>query len=430
MKITQKKNYILIGNSDENMIYRKKCPRVLRCITEDDKNELLKRMKMPDCKLITYERRKSSINNCDWTNLPLFKYKDPHPQVKINFSTYEDEEEFYKKILKQKWTKCTKRGIWFPEKERIVAKNQGFWESDENIHNKYPIFVISKGRHETRLTSDWLNNNKIKHYLIVEDSEYDIYDENVKNLDYVELIGFDRDENTEEGDGGGIPARNFVDYYAREEEHAEKYWLLDDNIRNFVRSHNNARIEFKNTSVFFRILEDYADRYNNLYFSGMQYKCFSPAIDRTRSIAILNTRIYSCMLISVKLKKILDGVLWRGVYNEDTDLSLRVLKKGLPTILHQNILCDKMQTMKCKGGNTDTIYIKDGLRKKYDSLKSQHPDLVTPKLFKDKPEKIHHQVDYTSFKTNKFKKKKIKKNKITKHNEYGLKIFKNLKKNL
>ena len=417
MEITQKQTYIHIGNNDEKLYPRN---RILRCGTEDDKNELLKRMKITDCNLIKYEKR-DNYNNCDWTNLPSFKVAPSHPQLQINFSSLEDEEEFYKKILKQEWTKKIKNGIWFPKKKVVKQINQGFWESDENIHNKYPIFIISKGRHEKRLTSDWLNNNKIKHYLVVEDDEYDIYDQQVKNLDYVELIGFDRKENTEEGDGGGIPARNFVDYYAREEDKVDKYWLLDDNIRNFVRFHNNTHIQFKNTSVFFRMLEDYADRYNNLYLSGIQYKCFVPAIDRRKQISVLNTRIYSCMLISVKLKKILDGVLWRGVYNEDTDLSLRVLKKELPTILHQNILCDKMQTMKCKGGNTDTIYINDGLQKKYDSLKKQHPELVKPK--KRKNVKIHHQVNYKPFKNNKFKKKKIKKNKIIqKNNEYGLRL--------
>ena len=40
-----------------------------------------------------------------------------------------------------------------------------------------------------------------------------------------------------------------------------------------------------------------------------------------------NTRIYSCILIDNALP-----FRWRGRYNEDTDLSLRVLKAGLCTI--------------------------------------------------------------------------------------------------
>ena len=64
-----------------------------------------------------------------------------------------------------------------------------------------------------------------------------------------------------------------------------------------------------------------------------------------------NTRIYSCMLIKNDIP-----YRWRGRYNEDTDLSIRVLKDGWCTILFNAFLADKSQTMTMKGGNTEDLY--------------------------------------------------------------------------
>ena len=66
----------------------------------------------------------------------------------------------------------------------------------------------------------------------------------------------------------------------------------------------------------------------------------------------LNTRIYSCNLIknSVRFR-------WRGRYNEDTDLSLRMLKAGLCTDLFNAFLQDKETTLTMRGG-IRTSYIR------------------------------------------------------------------------
>jgi GT2 family glycosyltransferase len=88
---------------------------------------------------------------------------------------------------------------------------------------------------------------------------------------------------------------------------------------------------------------------------------------------------------------------WRGKYNEDTDLSLRILKNGYPTILFNNILADKLKTLSQKGGNTDSIYAEEnGLYKKARSLEKQHPDVtkITTKFGR-----VHHHVDYSLFKS-------------------------------
>jgi hypothetical protein len=89
---------------------------------------------------------------------------------------------------------------------------------------------------------------------------------------------------------------------------------------------------------------------------------------------------------------------WRGRYNEDTDLSLRVLKDGWCTVQFNAFLGDKVATMTMKGGNTDTIYNTGDNRLEFaKSLQEQHPDVVKVTW---KFERWHHQVDYRPFKKN------------------------------
>jgi hypothetical protein len=130
---------------------------------------------------------------------------------------------------------------------------------------------------------------------------------------------------------------------------------------------------------------------------------------------ILNTRIYSCILINHAIKH-----KWRGKYNEDTDLSLRVLKDGWCTILINAFLCGKVPTMMMKGGNSTTIYNTGDNRKEFaESLRKQHPDVVE---VIQRWNRWHHKVDYSSFKSNelKFKKSVRIPNGV---NEYGMHLI-------
>ena len=112
----------------------------------------------------------------------------------------------------------------------------------------------------------------------------------------------------------------------------------------------------------------------------------------------MNTRVYSCILIDNNIKH-----RWRGKYNEDTDLCLRVLKDGDCTILFYAFLQEKSATMTMKGGNTEDLYeIEDGRLKMAQSLQKQHPD-VTKIVWKWG--RWQHSVNYTPFKKNKLIKK-------------------------
>ena len=321
------------------------------------------------------------------------------------------------------------KSLWFPERP-ILKKNNDVWISDTKISNKYPIYIISKGRYKRQITRNYLEEMKANYKIVVETDEVQLYIDN--GCPKERILEFTKEKKNKwttgdfKEDGGSIPVRNFIWAHSKYIG-ATHHWCLDDNLDGFFRLHKNARIPIK-TPVCFRMIEDYMDNTNNLYMAGMNYASMVPEISRRRPIATHNTRIYSCILLNNEInKKVESGSwVWRGKYNEDTDLSLRVLKKGLPTILFNNMLANKMTTMSCKGGNTTSIYKDDGLQKKLDQLIEFHPD-VAKKSNKFKKEN-HHHVDYTGFKSNKiiFKLNRMR----YKKDYYQLKLFTDINKKI
>lgn len=297
---------------------------------------------------------------------------------------------------------------------------------------KYPIYIISKGRWDSRQTQRTLEELEVPYRIVVEQSEYDKYAENVPEhkilplpTDFRENPLYAKPDETTGLIGGSIPVRNFCWEHSISEGHA-KHWVLDDNMRHIYRLNRNLKTRMT-TGCSFRILEDFTDRYENVKLSGMNYAFFCPA-NVKRPPYYTNTRIYSCILIDNSLP-----FRWRGRYNEDTDLSLRVLKDGHCTFLFHNFLVGKAATMTMKGGNTETVYNVDqtgdrharsgsdfdNRREFADSLVAQHPDVVKVAW---KWGRWHHDVNYSVFTQKPIKKSGLN---ITKGiDEYGMKLGK------
>ena len=193
---------------------------------------------------------------------------------------------------------------------------------------------------------------------------------------------------------GSIPARNWVWDHAKESGY-RRHWILDDNIEGFYRYHGNRK-RLVLTGAIFKAAEDFVGRYLNVPLAGFQYETF---VNRRCNVPPfrLNTRIYSCTLIDNDCPH-----RWRGRYNEDTDLSLRVLKDGNCTILFNAFLANKAVTMRYEGGNTEALYGKtddfDGRLEMARSLQSQHPDVVR---IARRWNRWQHLVDYRPFRDNK-----------------------------
>jgi hypothetical protein len=276
------------------------------------------------------------------------------------------------------------------------------------MNPSYPVYIISKGRANTRLTSKALEKLSVPYHVVIEPQEYDDYAAVIAPSKILVLPFSNLGQ-------GSIPARNWV------WEHsiglgAERHWILDDNISDFYRLNKNMKYRM-DSGTSFKAAEDFVNRYENVALAGMQYEMFAPRIKKHNPF-ILNTRIYSCILIKNDIP-----YRWRGRYNEDTDLSLRALKDGWCTVLFLAFLADKRPTMTMKGGNTESLYKldnADGRLLMAKSLQQQHPDVT--KIMR-KWGRWQHQVDYRPFKKNKL----IKRDDIEIQqgvNNYGMKLVK------
>lgn len=268
------------------------------------------------------------------------------------------------------------------------------------MNPKYPLYIPSKGRADSRLTIKALERMNVAYLVIVEEQEYDNYAKVVdkKNILILpqkyqdEYDTFDDLGNTKSKGPGA--ARNFAWEHSIELG-AKRHWVMDDNIAMFMRFNKNLIVRV-NSGSFFRCMEDFVDRYNNIAMAGPQYFMFTPRKNKLPPY-ILNTRIYSCNLIRNNV-----SYRWRGRYNEDTDLSLRMLKDGWCTIQFYAFVQDKITTQKIKGGNTAEFYAKEGTLPKSKMLQDMHPDVAKVVW---RFNRWHHHVDYLPFKRNRLIKK-------------------------
>jgi hypothetical protein len=329
-----------------------------------------------------------------WTGMPDFEQKDltPWASLPVHFANRADRNAFAK-MVGQTITDDT-RSLWYPKAEigRYVDKR---YATVEKVNPRYPVYIISKGRWEKRLTADSLEKIGVPYRIVVEPQERDNY---AAVIDPAKILVLPFSNLGQ----GSIPARNWVWEHAIAEDavgapgSGGRHWILDDNINGFYRLHKNLKVPSA-TGATFAAAEDFVDRYENVALAGFQYFMFA-----SRKTVIppytLNTRIYSCILIKNDLT-----YRWRGRYNEDTDLSIRALKDGLCTVLFNAFLAWKMTTMTMKGGNTDSLYKikegeKDGRLLMAESLRDQHPDVVK---IVEKWGRWQHSVNYRLWRDNK-----------------------------
>lgn len=321
-----------------------------------------------------------------WQGMPEFEQKDlmPWQSIKIHFRNAFDRQEF-SSMIGQNITDLTK-SVWFPQAEigHIADKR---YKTDSAVNPRFPVYIISKGRWDSRLTSKALEKIGVPYHIIVEPQEYNQY---AAVIDPAKILTLPFSNLGQ----GSIPARNWVWEHSISVG-AERHWILDDNIGGFYRLNDNLKVECETGSTF-RAAEDFSERYENVALSGFNYFMFAKRKDVIPPF-ILNTRIYSCILIKNDIP-----YRWRGRYNEDTDLSLRILKDGFCTVLFNSFLALKSTTMTMKGGNTDELYKDDGRLKMAESLQQQHPGIVQ---ITEKWGRAQHSVDYKQFRKNKLVRK-------------------------
>ncbi len=248
------------------------------------------------------------------------------------------------------------------------------------MNPKYPIFIPTKGRYETLHTIKAFEAMNVPFRPVVQLQEYDQYAAVVKDASQIITLPVGLD--------GLVPTRNWIWDYAQALG-TPYFWTFDDNINMFFRLWKNTKIKI-GSGTFLTVMEDFAGRYTNLAITGMQYRGFAKQNQKIPPL-LLNTRIYSNMLIKTDIP-----YRNRGVYNDDTDLCLQVLKDGWCTAEFNAFLAGKAVTMTVKGGNTP-IYQGDGRLRMAQELQMRHPDLVKITW---KFGHWQHQVDYRPFKNN------------------------------
>ena len=247
---------------------------------------------------------------------------------------------------------------------------------------RYPVFVPTKGRWESRLTIKMFERIGVPYHAVIEPQQYDQY---ATVVDPSRLIVLPH------SDKGLVVTRNWIWDYAQSLG-VERFWTFDDNIEDIWRWHKNSKVRVYSPAPLCAI-EDWTDRYVNVPIAGMNYFMFIKA--RYPDVPIrLNTRVYSNMLIET-------GAPYRnrGFYNDDTDLCLQVLANGLCTALFNAFLVKKVVTMTLSGGMTPH-YQGDGRYKMAKELQDRWPDLTKITY---KWGRYQHQVDYRPFKNNRLR---------------------------
>lgn len=352
---------------------------------------------------ITYKKPsvKKGMKKTDWiqhwVDMPAWDldFKD-EVYAKIEFY-FEDDisakelTEFFGGTLTDRSTSC-----WYPKLKMGIHRDMRIIGGRKN---KYPIFVVSKGRYIPKLwhSSTRLSQMCVEHYLVVEPQELELYQENfispyvtviAMDMKYKETYDVFSDVGGENSTGPGA-VRNFCIDLAR--EWGFRYChIWDDNIDGTNCWCAGHRL-LNRSGEMFASLEEFVERYSNVPLAGFNYMSFCKNGDRVPPYT-LNRRIYSMIMIETSGKW-----YFRGRYNEDTDLTLRVLKEGYCTIQFNLFLGEKLTTQKVKGGNTDEFYDHDegGTVPKTQMLYDMHPDVTK---IVHKFGRTHHQVNYEGFK--------------------------------
>ena len=260
----------------------------------------------------------------------------------------------------------------------------------------------------------------VPHRVVVPEDEFSLYssslDQEIVPLPQKYLDDYDTCDSLGDSKSKGPgSARNFC-WDHSVSLGSKRHWIMDDNIEAFYRANRNLQLRVR-TGAILKAAEDFVDRYENVPMAGLNYEKF---VKKTQKVPpyILNTRIYSCLLMENS-----SPYRWRGRYNEDTDLSLRVLKAGLCTIQFNAFLQGKVTTQRMRGGNSEVFYDDEGTKPKSKMIEELHQDVAKVVW---KFNRWHHHVDYRPFKKNQL----IKRNGLVVSqgvNEYGM-VLKQLPK--
>ena len=125
--------------------------------TEDDLQQLLGRLSLPGLPLkIVVQKQKLPETASDWQGMPEYNQKLRGCAAKLLITVDSTTLQQLEEILEQKippiGPKGHNIGVWYPRKEREVFKDLCY-SATKLLLPLYPIYIPSKGRFKSRLTS-------------------------------------------------------------------------------------------------------------------------------------------------------------------------------------------------------------------------------------------------------------------------------------
>jgi hypothetical protein len=126
----------------------------------------------------------------------------------------------------------------------------------------YPVYIISKGRWDSRMTVKALDRIGVPYHIVIEPQELPQYSAVIDPAKILVLPFSNLGQ-------GSIPARNWVWEHSIQEGHA-RHWILDDNIDGFFRLHWSIKTPVKSGTIF-SLAEDFVERFENVAMAGLQY---------------------------------------------------------------------------------------------------------------------------------------------------------------
>jgi len=251
------------------------------------------------------------------------------------------------------------------------------------LKNKYPIYIISKGRYEKTLTADNFENYGVDYLVAVEPQEYKQYCNKLGEYRVLKLpfsnLGL-----------GSYPARNYCWEHAKANGY-KYHWLFDDNFIRFqkwINSKKTTITEINNALIYV----EYYTLENNIDINGFEEPNF--VVKPPKKPFKTNCHVYSALLIKNNIP-----YRWRLKYNEDVDLCLQVLHNGGSTASCVYYMADKVSTsVKMKGGNQTELY--QGNKAEKNLLKAKMLEAVWPQYAKTviRFNRHHHLVNWRIFK--------------------------------
>ena len=110
------------------------------------------------------------------------------------------------------------------------------------MNPRHPVYIVSKGRWESRLTSKACERMGMPYHIVVEPQERDNYAAVIDSTKILTLPFSNLGQ-------GSIPARNWIWEHAIASG-AARHWILDDNIRDFHRLNRNYIHRVESGTIF------------------------------------------------------------------------------------------------------------------------------------------------------------------------------------